>query len=314
MIAFGPVSSRRLGFSLGINNILTHKLCTYNCVYCQLGRTHALTTKPVPQYDPDVLIRAVDHHLKKLEASSRPDFLTFVAQGEPTLDHNMGKEISRLKETGIPVAVITNASLLSVEEIRKQLLPADWVSVKIDAVDGTIWKKINRPHRDLQFEDILEGITSFRSKYAGRLCTETMLIRGFNDEHWHLEALASFAKKLDPSVAYLSIPTRPPTEKQILPTHGATLTEAWEIYTSHHIKTELLTGFEGTKTGYTGNLINDILNITAVHPLREDSLQKLVEKSDSDLSVVNSLIHKRLLRKTQYRGKIYYTRYYPGIS
>ena len=313
MIAFGPVSSRRLGLSLGINNILSHKLCTYSCVYCQLGRTQTIVKNPVLQHDPDVLVREVYHHLAKLEATDHPDFLTFVARGEPTLDSNLGKEITRLKETGIPVAVISNASLLSVEEVRQQLIHADWVSVKIDAVDENIWKNMNRPHRNLQLEIILEGVKSFCAEYSGTLCTETMLVRGFNDDRRHLQELAAFVKKLGPSIAYLSVPTRPPHDKKIQPSRGATLTEAWEIYNSHHIKTELLTGFEGTRTGSTGNPINDILNITAVHPLREDSLKKLLEETGCNISIVNSLIHQRLLEKTEYRGNNYYTRYYPGI-
>lgn len=313
MIAFGPVPSRRLGFSLGINNIQTPKTCSYECVYCQLGMTSGKTIIPSAQYDPDTLVKAVKDHLKKLSGSEHPDYLTFVSQGEPTLDNRLGTSIDRLKVFGIPVAVITNASLLDRIDVREQLMQADWVSLKIDTLDERIWKKINRPCSQLSLHKILEGICLFTSRYTGKLHTETMLIKDLNDSTRSLEKTAAFIAGLNPATAYISIPTRPPAKSGTCAADASKLTEAWEIFESYDIKTELLAGFEGTHTGYTGNAWDDILNITAVHPLRNDTLKELLQNDKAEMSVVTSLLKQRLLKKVSYQGNTYYTRYYPGV-
>ena len=138
MITFGPVSSRRLGSSLGINNIPVKKICTYSCVYCQVGITRHYSITREAFYDPVKIYEEVANHLRKI--SNKPDYLTFVADGEPTLDINLGKSIEKLKNFEIPIAVITNASLLNDPEVRTELSLADWVSVKVDANDESIWK------------------------------------------------------------------------------------------------------------------------------------------------------------------------------
>ena len=154
MISFGPVPSRRLGQSLGINNIPGDKICTYACIYCQVGATRHYTLERQSFYSPEQIFSAVEEHLGKLQAM--PDYLTFVPNGEPTLDIHLKESISRLKQIGIPIAVITNGSLLADAEVRDALSPADWVSVKVDANDETVWKKINRPHPRLTFEGYKE--------------------------------------------------------------------------------------------------------------------------------------------------------------
>ena len=144
-LVFGPVPSRRLGRSLGINNI-PPKVCSYSCVYCQLRRTPRIQVKREAFYDPDELVRAVRDRVNELRSKGeRIDYLTFIPDGEPTLDLNLGKEISALKDLGIPIAVITNASLIFREEVQEELSQADWVSLKVDAAREATWKRINRP-------------------------------------------------------------------------------------------------------------------------------------------------------------------------
>jgi wyosine [tRNA(Phe)-imidazoG37] synthetase (radical SAM superfamily) len=134
MIAFGPVPSRRLGRSLGINNI-PPKVCTYACVYCQVGRTTEMTIGRRTFYDPDEVLQDVQEKISKSDEAGEPiDYLTFVPDGEPTLDTNLGREIDLLTPLGIPIAVITNNSLLSRQDVRDDLVGADWVSLKVDAV------------------------------------------------------------------------------------------------------------------------------------------------------------------------------------
>jgi wyosine [tRNA(Phe)-imidazoG37] synthetase (radical SAM superfamily) len=308
MISFGPVPSRRLGKSLGINNIIRPKVCSYSCVYCQVGKTARPSLRRQPFFKPDVIMKEVEAHLKKLSSGDQPDYLTFVSNGEPTLDIHLGKSIKLLKKLNVPIAVITNSSLLSDESVRDDLNQADWVSMKVDAADAGTWQKVNCPVEGLSFDTLLEGLSLFAGEYNGKLMTETMLCKGLNDNEDNLKSVATIIKKLTPGRAYISIPIRPPADKGIMPPDLEKLNIAWQIYREAGLDTELLTGFEGVNTGFTGNIYEDILNITAVHPLREDTLRELLEKNNSDFSIVESLLGQRLVRVAVYQGKKFYLR------
>ncbi|MBN2862030.1 MAG: radical SAM protein [Bacteroidales bacterium] len=310
MISFGPVPSRRLGKSLGINNIISPKVCSYGCIYCQVGQTINKSIERLTFFQPENIYESVRQHLSLLSDDNFPDYLTIVSNGEPSLDINIGKSISLLKKTGIPVAVITNASLLMYESVRQDFLQADWVSLKMDAGKNETWQLINRPAENLDFDTHLQNIFLFSGEYNGKLQTETMLVDGVNDSDEELMILAELIEKLDPETAYLSVPIRPPAERWVKPPDTGKLNKAWQIYAGMNIRTEFLTGFEGSDTGFTGNIYEDILNITAVHPLREDSLQTLLERDKADYTVVESLIKQKLIRSLQYKGHRFYLREY----
>jgi len=237
-----------------------------------------------------------------------PDYLTFVPNGEPTLDKNLGKAIQKVKKFGIPIAVITNASLIANKSVRDDLHLADWVSLKMDAADPDTWQRVNQPDESLDFISIIENLKLFANDYKGLLRTETMLVDGINDSIENITGLSEIIKKIKPGKAYLAIPIRPPSVKSVKPPDIDKLNIAWNIYNDQKINTELLTGFEGIVNRYTGNIYEDILNITAVHPLREDSLLNLLQNNNSDLMVVKSLISQGLLRSTTYNGNKYYIR------
>lgn len=310
MITFGPVPSRRLGKSLGINNIIPPKTCSYNCIYCQVGQTVKKSCERENFYEPKLIYENVTRHLEKTGKINFPDYLTFVSNGEPTLDKNLGKSIRLLKSTGIPVAVISNASTLYHDSVKEDLDQADWVSLKMDAGDIITWYLVNRPVKGLNFCRLLTGIMNFCNSYSGRLFTETMLVSGSNDSAENVSVLAGMIKELKPEKAYLSVPTRPPSEKNVMPSDPQNLNRAWQIFNDMKINTEFITGFEGTDTGYTGNPYEDILNITAVHPLREDSLVKLIQNDGADRSVVDSLIKQHLIKMVIYKGRKYFIRDY----
>jgi wyosine [tRNA(Phe)-imidazoG37] synthetase (radical SAM superfamily) len=161
MIAFGPVPSRRLGQSLGINNI-PPKVYTYSCVYCQLGRTIKMQVGQSAFYEPGDITRAVQDKVKKAtEVGESIDYLTFVSDGEPSLDLNLGREIELLRPLGIKIAVITNSSLIGREDVRENLMQADWVSLKMDSVREEIWRRINQPYGTLRLNSILDGALEF---------------------------------------------------------------------------------------------------------------------------------------------------------
>ena len=171
MIAFGPVPSRRLGHSMGINNI-PPKNCTYSCIYCQLGRTKGMQINRKQFYKVDEIVDNVKELVKRAKEKNEPiNYLTFVPDGEPTLDINLGKEIESLRNLGIKIAVISNSSLIWQEDVRNELYKADWVSLKVDAVSEKVWHDIDRPHGLLNLEKILDGITEFSRNFKGELAT-----------------------------------------------------------------------------------------------------------------------------------------------
>jgi len=309
VITFGPVPSRRLGKSLGINNI-PPKICSYSCVYCQIGRTKNFGFERKSFYSLKKIESAVGDTLKKLKKKKEQiDYLSYVPDGEPTLDINLGKEIEKLKKFGIKIAVITNASLIWMEDVREELAKADWVSVKVDAVSENIWKKVNRPYRKLILEKILEGIEKFSSMFQGTLATETMLVSGINDTEEELKKIARFLKGLNPDSAYIGIPTRPPAEKRIKPPSEEKINIAYQIFVEKHsLKTELFTGLGGTAFGFTGNVKEDLLNITSVHPMREDQVRELLKKANKDWSVVAELVEDEKIKELKYRRKKYFLR------
>jgi len=310
MISFGPVPSRRLGRSLGINNIVTPKTCSYDCLYCQVGKTTHFSTRMQNFFEPEIIFREVTNHLRMLDKNNIPDYLTFVSNGEPTLDKNLGATIKLLKKLGIPIAVITNASLLFMDTVREDLQFADWVSVKIDAPDSDVWLKINRPAEGLDFGRHIESLRCFSKYYSGVLCTETMLVEKVNTSITQIECLAGLAKSINPAKSYLSIPIRPPAVVKVKAPDEEKVNMAWQIFTGKQIEAELLTGFEGIISGYTGNAFEDILNITAVHPLREDSVAELLLHDKADFSVVSFLERQQLIKAVIYNNERFYIRKY----
>lgn len=206
-IAFGPVPSRRLGHSLGINNI-PPKTCTYSCVYCQLGNTINMPVERKNFYKVTDITQAVKEKVKQVkEKGEQIDYLSFVPDGEPTLDANLGQEIELLKSLGIKIAIISNASLTWREDVRQDLSEADWVSLKVDTANDKTWHRINRPQKSLRLETIFEGMLKFVTTFKGEFTTETMLIQGINDNSGELKEIADFLSQLKPNKAYLAIPT-----------------------------------------------------------------------------------------------------------
>jgi len=314
MIAFGPVPSRRLGHSMGINNI-PPKICTYSCVYCQVGRTLNMQVERKVFYKPEEIVQSVEKKIREAkEKGELVDYLTFVPDGEPTLDINLGKEIELLKASGIKIAVITNSSLIGKENVRNDLGRADWVSLKIDAVSQNIWRRINRPHRYLKLNEILQGILKFSRTFRGELTTETMLIQDFNDNLEETEKISGFIAKINPSISYIAIPTRPPAEKYVEHPTEQAINMAYQVFKEKSIHTEYLIGYEGNAFAFTGNVEDDLLSITSVHPMREDGVKKLLAKAKSDWDVIEKLMHEGKLTEVEYKNKKFYIRKLPSTK
>lgn len=308
MIAFGPVPSRRLGQSLGINHI-PPKVCSYNCVYCQVGVTTEKTSRRRTFYAPEQVVEAVQQKVKEIrEAGGAVDYLSFVPDGEPTLDLNLGKMIQALRPLGIKVAVFTNATLLWRPDVREELNLADYVSVKVDTVNVKTWYKLNRPASDLTLTKVLDGIRTFCAAFPGRLVTETMLIAGLNDQAAELEEIARFVAGLHPDIAYLALPTRPPVQTWVTAPGEQTLSEAYLLFKQYVDEAECLTGFSPDAFSLSGDVIEDLLSITAVHPMRESEVLDLLRKGGVDRARLEELVADGRLVRTFHDGQAFYLR------
>jgi wyosine [tRNA(Phe)-imidazoG37] synthetase (radical SAM superfamily) len=307
-LTFGPVPSRRLGRSLGINNI-PPKTCSYGCVYCQVGRTTRMLIRRQPFFAPELILQKVREKVQRLTAAeSRLDFMTFVPDGEPTLDVNLGRTIGLLKSLGYPVGVISNASLMADPSVHDDLAAADWVSLKVDAVADGVWRKIDRPHGKLELAPILEGIRTFSRIFQGRLVTETMLVAGLNDDRDNLEATARYLASVGPQTAYLAVPTRPPAEDWVRPPDEETLHQAYRLFKTDLPAVELLVAFEGEDFNATDEVGAELLAITAVHPMREDAALAFLEKAGKSAATLEDLLQRGLVKRVRYREAWFYLR------
>lgn len=305
---FGPVPSRRLGRSLGINNIPA-KNCPYSCIYCQVGQVAPPRIERGAFYSPEDIFQEVRDRIEHAGEADQPiDYLTFVPDGEPTLDVNLGRSIDLLRSLPVPVAVISNSSLVWREEVREELSRADWVSLKIDTVDERIWRRINRPHHGLDLPRILEGIRTFARTFTGTLVTETMLVRGVNDHETCMAGVADLVQKIQPHCAYLSIPTRPPAVAGVSSPDEDTLNRMYQLLAKKLGQVEYLIGYEGNDFASTGDIEQDLLSITAVHPMREEVVSALLARAGSSREVLERLLTRGDLKHIEHDGHLFYLR------
>lgn len=266
---FGPVPSRRLGQSLGIDPVPL-KTCNWNCVYCQLGRSKPLVNER-SEYFPRAEILA---EVKQTLASHQPgeiDWVTFVGSGETTLHASLGWLIRQVKAlTPLPVAVITNGSLLYLPEMRQELAPADAVLPSLDAGNARLYRKINRPHPEVRFQRLVDGLIAFRKEYPGKLWVEVMLVRGLNDTDTALNELAALMKRIQPDEVHLLQPTRPPAESWVQPSDEEGLLRA------RLILGEVARVIHPTSGSFdlsgAESLVEAVVGVITRHPMREDEL------------------------------------------
>jgi wyosine [tRNA(Phe)-imidazoG37] synthetase (radical SAM superfamily) len=276
---FGPVPSRRLGQSLGIDTIPL-KSCNWNCVYCQLGRTIPVTNVRQEYYQRQAIIDEVRQALAA-HAPGEIDWVTFVGSGEPTLHSDMGWLIRQVQElTDLPVAVITNGSLLYRPELRQELMAANAVMPTLDAGTPELYRRINRPHPDITFERQVDGLIAFSAEYQGKLWPEVMLVRGLNDSEEALREIAAILQRVGPDEIHISLPTRPPAETWVEPPDEEGLMRAQAILGSvarvvhpAHGTFDLRTEAEGAPVS-TAALIDAVVGIITRHPMSDIDLRE----------------------------------------
>ncbi len=207
---YGPVPSRRLGRSLGID-LVPYKTCTYDCVYCHLGRT---TNRTIERKEYVAIYDILTELKKKLSAGPTPDYISLAGSGEPTLNLHIGDLISRIKDmTRIPIAVFTNGSLLWMPEVRDDLMNADLVLPSLDAGDESLFQHVNRPHGNIAFESMIEGLAVFREKFPGAVWLEVFLLAGTSGLPFEALKIAAITEHIHPERVQLNTVCRPPAEE-----------------------------------------------------------------------------------------------------
>lgn len=303
---FGPVESRRLGYSLGINH-LPFKVCSYSCIYCQLGRTRRMSVERKDYGDPDQIMHLTENRLVELSRSGRmPDTITLVPNGEPTLDLKISEIIHQLKAYGIPIAVITNSSLLWQKDVRDELAEADIVSVKVDAVDEEGWRKINRPHGSLELSRVLEGIHGFAEEFNGELITETMLIDGMNDDDYQAADLAEFLISIKPAKVYLSLPLRPPAESHISPPIREKINKYILKMDECGVHPTLMGDLLESDVDKKFGQMEEIISILKVHPLNKKELIRILYEKNLSWDQLENLIDTGIILEKLIQGEIFF--------
>jgi wyosine [tRNA(Phe)-imidazoG37] synthetase (radical SAM superfamily) len=307
-IVFGPVRSRRLGWSLGINNV-PPKTCSYACIYCQVGATTRARARREAYLDPTVIDRAVQERVRACRSSGQAiDFATFVPDGEPTLDVHLGEAIRAIRGPDLRVAVLTNASLLWREDVREDLAAADWVSLKVDTVDERTWRQLNRPVRRLDLAVVLAGVRRFAEEFHGYLATETMLVSGVNDDEESARSVAGFVRSLDPSHAYVSVPVRPSTVPWARPPLADVALKAADAFAGTGLPTTLLRS-DQAEAGFapSPDAIEGLIGILAVHPMTERAARDYVTRAGGEWRRVEELIDEGAIVRVE-RGLTPYLR------
>lgn len=284
---FGPVPSRRLGRSLGVD-ITPPKTCTFDCIYCQVGRTTKKDIVRMSYFDPDSIVKEI---MEKVSAGTAIDYISFSGSGEPTLNKDIGYIIRRVKEhTSIPVAVITNGSLLFDPDIRADISAADVVLPSLDAATEETFHYIDRPHSSITLSDTIEGLMHFRQEYQGQIWLEIMLIKGINDEPDELQKLKSIIESIRPDKIHLNTVTRPPADYIADRMEEAELDEICRFF---GLRCEVISKFHtsspaGTDVNWTEHILEtlerraltleDIVDMTGLDPAEvEQSMEHFVE-------------------------------------
>lgn len=299
---FGPVPSRRLGFSLGVD-IIPFKTCSYDCIYCQLSQTTCKTTERKEYIDTQSVISDLKVALNEFEGV---DYITFSGSGEPTLNSSIGKIINEIKTlSDIPVAVLTNGSLLYREDMRKDLANADLVVPSLDAVTPQVFEKINRPAPNLAIKEIIDGISKFSEFFDGELYVEIMLVKGINDHKTELDKMAELIANLDVDKIQLNTVIRPPNEEYALPVDEK---EMQKIKERLGPKTEIIAKFDKTKEKvYEKDIESKILEMLQRRPATvTDISDSLSLHRNEVVKYIGQLEKEERLELIMHRDEKYY--------
>lgn len=271
---FGPVPSRRLGISLGVD-LIPHKVCSFNCVYCECGRTLTLTTERKEYVPADEVMRELKDYLGNNPA---PDYITFSGAGEPTLNSRFGEVLSFIKNNWpkLPVAVLTNGSLLHDATVRSEMMAADVVLPSLDAAIERTFRRIDRPSRQIKLEEYIQGLIDFRNEFKGLVWLEVFIIPGVNDDDENLLALKEALVKISPDSIQLNTLDRPGTDESIRPASRAELQRIIDFWQLDNA--EIIASAPKRKdiTSYRKDVESAILETIARRPCTLEDLSQIL--------------------------------------
>lgn len=300
---FGPVPSRRLGRSLGVD-LVPMKTCTYNCVYCQIGPAPPAAPERKIYADPAAVVKAVG---VRLEQGAAPDVITISGSGEPTLHLELGRVIAGIKGlTDVPVAVLTNGSLLYLPEVRQALLAADIVAPDLDAGSPEAFARINRPHPALDFERVVQGLADFAAEYQGRLLLEVFLVQGINEGSAEVKRIAAIAGRIRNAQVQLNTVTRPAAEPSARSVGKAKLDELARAF---HPAAQVIADFRARAPAKAGTKAQaeEVREMLARRPCTlEDMAQGLGLSAREAQRLVEELLARKKVRAYEQGGRLYY--------
>ena len=298
---FGPVPSRRLGRSLGVD-LVPFKVCSYDCIYCQVGGTTRCTLLRDEYVPTDEVLAEL---AQVFQAGCECDYVTLSGSGEPTLHRDVGRIIAGIKElTDVPVAVLTNGSLLYDPQVRRDLMEADLVIPSLDAADPETFQTINRPCKELSFETMVAGLEAFRREYPGRIHLEVLLAAGINDSDEHTAAHKAIIDRIDPDRIDLNTVTRPPTEEYALPVPRDRMEHIREVLGP---KAEIIAHFQSETDSPSSVTAEQILDVLRRRPCTlEDLIGGLGCQRWEAAELLEELEKKGAVKANQRAGKVYY--------
>ena len=299
---FGPVPSRRLGFSLGVDTI-PFKTCSLDCIYCQLGRTINKTIQRKEYIAADDILREIEEVLRE---GKRIDYITFSGSGEPTLNSEIRRIISRVKElTSIPLAILTNGTLLYQPRMREDLREADLVIPSLDTVSQKIFEMVNRPHPSLKIEKVITGIDSFSQEFNGKVWLEIMVVKGINDSLEEIEKTAQVIKQMNLEKIQLNTVVRPPAEEFARP---LTAEDLKNIKTVLGKKCEIIAEFKRpTQKAYKRDVEKRILSMVKRRPVTlVDISHSLGLHRNEIIKYIETLEKKHQVKTKVHSGERYY--------
>ena len=305
---YGPVPSRRLGFSLGVD-LTPQKTCSFDCVYCQVGKTPKTTLTRFWSVDLNQFKEELKSILKK---NPRIDYITFSGSGEPTLHKDLGRiirVIKKLTKNRYPVCVITNSSLLYRKSVRKELKAVDIIIPSLDAADSFTFVKINRPDSGLTFKRIVVGLVAFRKEFKGKFWLEVMLAKGINDSLVHAKKLKKIINRIKPDKVQLNLPVRPSVEKVKIPDKKR-IEKIKEIL-SDDIPVEVASyPFRRIQKNVSKNIDQNILRYLKRRPASVKDLANSLGITKTRLNIIlKKLIEKKEISKKKIQGKTFFVTY-----
>jgi wyosine [tRNA(Phe)-imidazoG37] synthetase (radical SAM superfamily) len=303
---FGPVPSRRLGISLGVD-LVTHKICSLDCVYCECGKTTNLTLQRRAYVVFEAVKAELDHYW---EHNEDPDYITFSGSGEPTLNRELGRVITYIKDQkpGVKVAVLTNSTLLKDPDVRQELALADLVVPSLDAVSPSAFTRINRPVKGVSVEDIMQGIQAFAREFTGKIWLEIFILPGINDTPKELKEFKAIILSIDPEMVQLNTLDRPGTVPHIRPATPGELDRVKEILDMEIIQIIAKTT-DKKNLGQHRDMASAVLETIHRRPCTREDLAAILSVNPDQMDTLLATLEAqgRIEARHQARGVFYQT-------